>query len=123
MTYKEFTQVVLAAGLEPRCCNPLHWQIRGGEHIVNFYPDTKRGQRFYVDRTERATNGSLDKALRAAKGEIRFPMLAEPAASTIRHDIHSRWQQHKRSGGKLTLEQFNDRALRRERLREEAQTA
>jgi len=110
MTYDEFAAVVQGAGLTPRQCNPIHWQILGGGRIVNYYPHTKRGERFYVDRARRAENGTLDLAIRAARP-------AEPPAAPptrIPQYIIDRWQQHQHDGGKLTLEQFYARTVRRE---------
>lgn len=122
MNYQSFAAAVEAAGLEPRCCNEIHWQILGGKFVVNFYPHTKRGERFYVDRAQHGTCGPLERALRAAKGEITFPMRKTPKrrqdrGSDIPGYIQGRWQQHKHSGGKLTLEQFHKRSMDRERRR------
>lgn len=38
MTYAKFSKRVLAAGLRPRECSPVHWRIEGGAFDVNFYP-------------------------------------------------------------------------------------
>jgi hypothetical protein len=70
MTFKEFGKAVLAAGLKPRFCNPQHWQIRGGKFIVNVYPDTKRGTRYYVNCAAHGVNGSIGEAVSAALGGL-----------------------------------------------------
>jgi hypothetical protein len=70
MNYEQFKSMVEAAGLTPRQCNPEHFQIRGGKFIVNFYPNTKRGQRFYVNCTAHGATGSLGDAITAATGEF-----------------------------------------------------
>ena len=49
MKYSHFEQTVEAAGLEPRRCSNDHWQIRGGERLVNVWPHSKKGFRFQVD--------------------------------------------------------------------------
>jgi hypothetical protein len=65
----------------PKHCNPLHWQIRGGQHIVNFYPSTKRGQRFYVDGAAHGASGELSKAIQAAGGSFSLPPNVRPTSN------------------------------------------
>lgn len=115
MKYFRFALLVERAGLTPRRCNEVHWQILGGEFVVNFYPETKRGPRFYVDRAKRGSDGPLSRAIAAAKGAVTVPM-RDTTGREQDHKMLRRWQDHVKSGGKLTFEKFASRAKRRERV-------
>jgi len=68
--FEDFAAAVREAGLEARQCTPMHWQIRGGERLVNCWPVSGR-LRIYVDRTDHSTLGTLKEALRAAGARPR----------------------------------------------------
>lgn len=51
-------------GLQLIECMPWHWQIRGGDNIVNYYP-TKRT--IFVNGTKGGISGGLDDALKLAR--------------------------------------------------------
>lgn len=38
MTFADFAKAVASVGLNAVECSPVHWQIRGGVVIVNYYP-------------------------------------------------------------------------------------
>lgn len=65
--YKKFKEKVEAAGLEPRSCSNYHWQIFGGAHLVNYYPELLT---VYVANTATAWRGTVDHAIRAASEGI-----------------------------------------------------
>ena len=45
MNWETFKRAVEAAGLQPRDCGNHHWQIKGGEQLVNCWAHTNRGFR------------------------------------------------------------------------------
>lgn len=71
MSFDEFANVVLAAGLEPHCCSASHWQIRGGNYQVNFYSHTKKGSTFYVNGMSKGKPGKLAEAIHVARNGFR----------------------------------------------------
>lgn len=86
MHYDKFAEAVKLAGLTPRFCNPLHWQIRGGRFVVNFYPETKRGPRFYVNCFAHGQGGNLEIAVQAALGQFAL----QPTSPTLRKSRNQR---------------------------------
>lgn len=65
MTYYQFEEQVTNAGFTAVACSDIHWQIRGGQRIVNVWPHTKHGLRFQRDG-QKAQNGTLSGAIAAA---------------------------------------------------------
>ncbi len=64
-TYQDFARHVESAGLTPRNCTEHHWQIRGGERLVNCWPHG--GQlRIHVDGGGKSRLGTIRDALRLA---------------------------------------------------------
>jgi hypothetical protein len=49
MKYSTFAETVEAASLQSRRCTGDHWQILGGERLVNVWPHSKKGFRFQAD--------------------------------------------------------------------------
>ena len=41
MNYEEFEKEIGAAGLAPKRCSSVHWQVNGGVCRVNYYPTTR----------------------------------------------------------------------------------
>ena len=58
-------QAIQAAGLRAKQYSPAHWQILGGKHLVNVWPDTKRGFRFQRDG-EGSGLGTIEDAIKLA---------------------------------------------------------
>ena len=56
-----------------------HWQILGGQRVVNFWPEAKRGPRLYVAGESRGRFGSLAKAISAAGKPVAVETPAEEA--------------------------------------------
>jgi 5-methylcytosine-specific restriction endonuclease McrA len=65
MTYEQFQERVVAAGLTPRQCSPSHYQIIGGERIVNVWPKSPQGFKYQVN-PHKAVIGNLASAIRSA---------------------------------------------------------
>jgi hypothetical protein len=68
MTYNDFSERICNAGLRARRCSEFHWQISGGDRIVNCWPNSKRGFVFQSDLGGKAKLGSLDEAIQASGG-------------------------------------------------------
>lgn len=49
MNQHEFERAVQAAGLIPRICHETHWQITGGDKLVDCWPNMKHGFKHRVD--------------------------------------------------------------------------
>lgn len=88
LTFDEFTEEVTGAGLATHMCNPQHWQIKGGQVLVNFYPHTKRGHVYCVAIAgQRGKAGiTVAKAIQAA-GK---PMTAELSMKSMPADPEAR---------------------------------
>lgn len=69
MKWDAFAAQVRKSGLHPRQCCMWHWQIRGGDRIVNCWPHTKVGFK-YQAVGEKARAGDVKRAIEAA-GEGR----------------------------------------------------
>lgn len=65
ITYDQFCEAVWAAVLIPHACTDEHWQIIGGEFLVNFWPYSRRGSRFQAVGSQ-SDLGDLSEAIRAA---------------------------------------------------------
>lgn len=66
MKYSHFQETVETAGLEPRRCNAVHWQIRGGERLVNVWPNAKRGGFRFQEDGKKSRLGNLAQAIELA---------------------------------------------------------
>ncbi len=67
-TWHDFANAVTHAGLFPKSCRPgnhCHWQITGGEQLVNVWPNTKRGFRMAADNG-RGRPGTVAEAIKLA---------------------------------------------------------
>lgn len=71
-----------------------HWQITGGKCVVNYYPDTKRGDRMYVNGTAGGVAATFDKAIQAAEGLVNV---------TARHERKKPGKKSKRMRVKRAL--------------------
>jgi len=65
MTFAKFREQVEAVGLAARRCSPVHWQICGGDTLVNVWPNTRHGFKFQLDGKE-SQRGRLEDAIRMA---------------------------------------------------------
>lgn len=67
MNFLGFSKLCEQRGLTARQCNPIHWQILGGLHIVNFYPT--KGTIYVCGLTERETRQARpEEAVNVAMG-------------------------------------------------------
>lgn len=68
MTYQQFAKQVEAAGLTPRECWKNHFQILGGNYLVNYYPETAT---IYIDGTRgrkaSKLTGNVAKAIQCCR--------------------------------------------------------
>ncbi len=67
-TWHDFANAVTHAGLVPKSClagDGGHWQITGGEQMVNVWPNTKRGF-VMAAGNGRGRFGSVAKAIKLA---------------------------------------------------------
>lgn len=69
LNFNEFVSRCREHGLEAVCHGHGHWQILGGRQIVNFYPETKRGPRVYVDGRKHGQRGDMAVAIRFARSQ------------------------------------------------------
>lgn len=68
MTFDEFSTAVHSAELTPVDRGNGHWQILGGEFVVNYYPFAKKGPKKYVQGTVGSTPApTLKCVIRAAR--------------------------------------------------------
>lgn len=75
MNWESFKRDVKAAGLEAKWCGAhdqpyweadCHWQIRGGQQLVNIWPNTtKRGFVMQADH-QKSKKGTIAKAIKLA---------------------------------------------------------
>ena len=65
MNWTKFKCAVQTAGLEPRDCGNDHWQITGGEQLVNCWANSNRGFRMAAGNG-RGRSGSVAEAIRLA---------------------------------------------------------
>lgn len=66
VTYDQFAALVQEHGLHARMCSQSHWQITGGQFIVNYYPRTRRGACMYVNGMSSGIVATVEKAIQAA---------------------------------------------------------
>lgn len=78
LTYDEFCDAVWAAMLIPHACTDQHWQIIGGEFLVNFYPYAMHGSSFYVNGSK-GKRGTLAEAIAAAHNPPAINVFDKPA--------------------------------------------
>lgn len=96
VTFASFAAKCEAFGLTAAHCTDDHWQILGGALLVNFYPNTKRGPRFYVAGTTQGQYGNADRAIDATR---------IPPPTHLKHDVrnrdrHRRWKHAQIRGGR-----------------------
>ncbi len=79
LTWAEFSQAVATAGrgLNARHCAEHHWQIQGGDWLVNCWPNSNRGFVMQKDG-EQSRVGSLREAI-----DLASPPKAKPATETV----------------------------------------
>ena len=66
--WDQFAEAAIKAGLEPVRLNGMHWQLKGGAMLVNYYPNAKRGPKIYVAGTKKGRYVSgVDEAIRATR--------------------------------------------------------
>ena len=61
--FDQFKAEAKLRNLEAIQCSPIHWQLRGGVYLVNYYPTTKK---VYIAGSKDGTHGGFEKAFRAA---------------------------------------------------------
>ena len=63
----DMKEKVEKAGLQLILCGNGHYQIAGGKFLVNYYPNTRKGQKIYIASTkEGITVSGVDEAIHAA---------------------------------------------------------
>jgi hypothetical protein len=72
LTWEAFVEATAAAGLGCRRCGIHHWQILGGQQIVNVWPDTKKGFRFQAGKAPVRTGDLGEAILAAGKPSVGF---------------------------------------------------
>lgn len=107
LTYDEFAAECKRAGLDSCVCVPGHWQILRGKFLVNFYPHTKQGMRYYVNGASHAHSGNLASAIGAAlNGAESTPVarMSDGRRKRIRRSLLNRHPFCAACGKKLTPE-------------------
>lgn len=67
MNFDIFKQIVESKGLIAKRCNGIHWQILGGSFTVNYYPYSKDGPSYYINRlTKGIKYTTIEQAIKAA---------------------------------------------------------
>ncbi len=83
MHQHDFEREVTAAGLQPRICNPAHWQIQGSKTLVHCYPHTRQGFKFCAEG-EKSKPGTLRVAIFAA-GPPQKPKRESEESFSVHH--------------------------------------
>ena len=70
MKFADFANKVKSSGFTPCWCSDSHWQIRGGNFTVNYYPHKRGGPSFYINGKASGTRRAvtLSDAIKAASG-------------------------------------------------------
>lgn len=86
MTFEHFSRLCQGKNLTAVKVTDIHWQIKGGLRIVNVYPVTKKGPRYYIQGMSSGVTGSPLKAIEAAK---------KPPMQNKKHERNN-WKVNKR---------------------------
>ena len=63
----ELRDIVEKAGLQLVICGNGHFQIVGGKFLVNYYPNTRKGQKIYIASTKEGISvNSIEEVIHAA---------------------------------------------------------
>jgi hypothetical protein len=90
LTFTKFSQRAADVGLQARHCSPIHWQLHGGERLVNVWPHTRRGLRFQADG-QKSQAGTLADAIALAGPPEQLREQAAPWEPEIRRTGLIRW--------------------------------
>jgi hypothetical protein len=93
IAWADFEAAVRAAHLDPLQRSVNHWQIRGGDHLVNFYPLGSGGTpRIYVAGAGKGASVPYKGAIRAAIDAAYTP----PKVAKVVKKRKSTYKSHKR---------------------------
>lgn len=66
MTFEQFRKKAEESGLEAHDKGNGHWQIIGGDFLVNYYPFAKKGASIYVQGMKMGFKGTANRAIACA---------------------------------------------------------